>query len=129
MTIAEIPTSKQQKAYTPKEFVDLDLEWFSKDLVIVSRAKENKEWKEGPVPNMFTSLYAINIRTGEQKQISFPRKNELDEDPQVVRSYLTLFRRKAEDFQGDVWVKDGISGQEYLWIKNVDSAPVFYEPN
>lgn len=128
MTIAEIPTSKQQEEYTPIGFVDLDLEWFSKDLVIVARAKENKEWKEGPVPNMFTSLYAINIRTGEQKQISFPRKNELDEDPQVVRSNLTLFRRKAEDFQGDVWVKDGISGQEYLWIKNVDSAPVFYDP-
>ncbi|MCK1995296.1 translocation protein TolB [Peribacillus muralis] len=129
MTIAEIPTSKQQKEYTPEGFVDLDLEWFSKDLVIVARAKENKEWKEGPVPSMFTSLYSINIRTGEQKQTSFPRKNELDEDPQVVRSYLTLFRRKAEDFQGDVWVKDGISGQEYLWIKNVDSAPVFYNPN
>lgn len=50
------------------------------------------------------------------------------EDPQVVSSYLTLFRRNAEDFQGDILVKDGISGQEYLWIKNVDSAPVFYDP-
>lgn len=46
MTISEMPTSKQQKEYTPKGFVDLDLEWFSKDLVIVARAKENKEWKE-----------------------------------------------------------------------------------
>ena len=89
-------------------------------MVIVARAKENKEWKEGAVPTMFTSLNSINIRTGEQKQISF--------HPQVVRSYLSLVRRKSEGFQGDVWVREGISGQEHLWIKNVDSAPVFYEP-
>ena len=49
--------------------------------MIVARAKENKEWKEEPVPKMFTSLYTINIKTGEQKQITFPNKNELDEDP------------------------------------------------
>ena len=61
MTIAEMPTAIQQKEYTPKGFVDLDLAWFSKDMVIVTRAKENKEWKEGPVPTMFTALYAINI--------------------------------------------------------------------
>ncbi|PEL05856.1 translocation protein TolB [Bacillus sp. AFS017336] len=128
MTIADIPTSKQQKEYTPKGYVDLDLEWYSKDLVVVARSKENKEWKEGPVPTMFTSLYAINIRTGEQQQISFPRKNELDEDPQKVKSYLSFFRRKAEEFKGDVWMKDGITGKEHLWIKNVDSAPVFYDP-
>ena len=125
--IADIPTFKQQKEYTPKGFVDLDVEWFSQNLVIVARAKENKEWKEGAVPTMFTSLNSINIRTGEQKQISFPKKNEFDEDPQVVRSYLSLVRRKSEGFQGDVWVREGISGQEHLWIKNVDSAPVFYE--
>ena len=127
MMIADIPTFKQQKEYTPKGFVDLDVEWFSQNLVIVARAKENKEWKEGAVPTMFTSLNSINIRTGEQKQISFPKKNEFDEDPQVVRSYLSLVRRKSEGFQGDVWVREGISGQEHLWIKNVDSAPVFYE--
>lgn len=124
-TIADIPISKQQKEYTPKGYVDLDLEWFSPDEVIVARSKENKEWNEGPVPTMFTALYAINIRTEEQKQITFPKKNELDEDPQVVGSNLTWFRKKAKDYQGDVWVKDGLSGQEHLWIKNVDSAPIF----
>ncbi|MCA0753705.1 translocation protein TolB [Paenibacillus sp. N4] len=127
MTIAEIPAFKQQKEYTPKGFVDLDLEWFSNDLVIVARAKENKEWKEGPVPTMFTSLYAINIRTGEQKQISFPGKNERDEDPQVVGPYLTWFR-KAEQAKGDVWVKNALNGQEQIWIKNVDYAPTFFTP-
>ena len=128
MTIAEMPTTIQQKEYTPKGFVDLDLEWFSKDLVIVTRAKENKEWKEGPVPTMFTTLYAINIRTGEQKQISFPKKNELDEDPQVIGSYLTWFRKMAGQNKGDVWVKNALNGQEYIWIKNADYAPIFFTP-
>jgi hypothetical protein len=56
MNIADMPTSKQQKEYTPVGFVDLDLEWFSPDKVIVARASENKKWKEGPPPTMFTSL-------------------------------------------------------------------------
>jgi hypothetical protein len=127
-TIADIPISKQQKEYTPEGYVDLDLEWFSKYLVIVARAKENKEWKEGPVPTMFTALYAINIRTEDQKQITFPKTNERDEDPQVVGSTLTWYRKKAKDYQGDVWVKDGLSGKEHIWIKNVASAPTFYTP-
>ncbi|MBP0724102.1 translocation protein TolB [Bacillus sp. RG28] len=126
MTIAEMPTSIQQKEYTPKGFVDLDLEWFSNDLVIVARAKENKEWKEGPVPTMFTSLYVINIRTADQKQITFPKRNELDEDPQVVGSYLTWFRKIVEGNKGDVWVKDALNGHEKIWLKNVDSTPMFF---
>lgn len=126
MTIAEIPTIKQQKEYTPEGFVDLDLEWYSKDLVIVARAKENKEWKVGPVPTMFTALYTINVRTGEQKQITFPGENELDEDPQVVGPYLTWFRKRAEQTKGDVWVKNSLTGQEHIWLKNVDYAPTFF---
>ncbi|TCJ02540.1 TolB family protein [Cytobacillus praedii] len=128
MTIAEMPTSKLQKEYTPKGYVDLNLEWLAKGLVIVARAKENKEWKEGTVPTMFTSLYAINLKTGEQKQISFPRENELDENPQVVGSYLTWFRRKEEHNKGDVWVKNALNGQEQIWLKNVDYAPMFLTP-
>ncbi|MEH7129094.1 translocation protein TolB [Neobacillus drentensis] len=126
--IADMPTAKQQKEYTPKGYVDLDLEWFSPDQVIVARARENKEWKEGSVPTMFTALYAINIKTEDQNQISFPKKNELDEDPQVVGSHLTWLRKKSKDYQGDVWVKDGLSGQEQIWLKNVDSAPMFFTP-
>ncbi|MFB5197429.1 translocation protein TolB [Neobacillus sp. KR4-4] len=125
-TIAEMPTSTQQKVYTPVGYVDLDLEWYSPDKVIVSRAKENKEWKEGPVPTMFTSLYAINLKTDEQKQITFPKKNELDEDPQVVGTYLIWFRKRDKEFKGDVWVKNGLNGQEYIWLRNVDNAPIFF---
>ncbi|WP_066256257.1 translocation protein TolB [Neobacillus drentensis] len=128
MTIADMPTSQQQKEFTPEGFVDLDLEWFSPDEVIVARAKENKEWKEGPVPTMFTALYAINIRTEEQKQVSFPKKNEMDEIPQVVGSYLSWFRKKATEYKGDVWMKDDLNGQGQIWLKNVDSAPVFFTP-
>jgi hypothetical protein len=130
-TIADIPIVTQQKEYTPKGYVDLDLEWFSPDKVIVTRAKENKEWKEGPVPTMYTGLYAIDIRTKEQKQITIPNKNVIDEDPQVIGSELTWFRKRAKiyPYKGDVWVKDGLSGQEYLWIKDVDSAPVFFTQN
>ncbi|WP_432363339.1 translocation protein TolB [Sporosarcina sp. UB5] len=126
MTIAEIPILKEQKEYTPKGFVDLDLEWYSKDLVIVARALENLEWKEGPAPTMFTSLYSINIRTGEQKQITFPGKNELDENLQVVGPYLTWFRRTAGQAKGDVWVKNTLNGQEHIWLENVDDAPTFF---
>jgi hypothetical protein len=123
-----MPASQQKKEFTPEGFVDLDLEWYSPDQVIVARAKENKEWKEGPVPTMFTALFAINIRTEEQKQLTFPKKNELDEVPQVVGSYLSWFRKKAKEYKGDVWVKDDLNGKEQIWLKNVDSAPIFFIP-
>lgn len=127
-TIAEIPVVKQQKEYTPKGFVDLDLEWYSEDLVIVARAVENKEWNEGPVPTMFTSLYSINIKTGEQEQISFPKTNEIDENPQVFGSYITWFRKTAGQSKGDIWVKNTLNGQEQTWLENVDYAPTFFIP-
>lgn len=123
--IADIPVFKEQKEYTPKGFVDLGLEWYSPDQVIVARAKENKEWTEGPIPTMFTALYEINIKTGEQKQITFPEKNELDKDPQVVGQHLTWVRRNVKDRQSDVWVREGLSGREYKWIINVESSPAF----
>jgi dipeptidyl aminopeptidase/acylaminoacyl peptidase len=124
-TIADIPIFKQQKEYTPLGYVDLDLEWFSPEKMIVARAKENKEWKEGPVPTMFTALHAINIKTEVQKQITFPKENELDDAPQVIGSNLTWVRKKGRNDHGDVWVKDGLNGQEHTWIKKVDSTPVF----
>ncbi|WP_429665041.1 hypothetical protein [Bacillus gobiensis] len=127
--IFEIKLPIQQKEYAPKGYVDLDLEWFSSDKVIVARTIENKVWKEGSVPTMLTALYAINIRTEDQKQISIPKNNEIDEDPQVIGSFLTWFRKKANDFHGDVWGKNGLSGQEHIWLKNVDYAPIFFTPN
>lgn len=125
-TVADIPILKQQKEYTPEGYVDLDLEWLSKDEVIVARAKENKEWKEGPVPTMFTTLFLINVKSTEQKQISFPKKSELDIDPQVVGTYITWYRRNQNGNQGDVWIKNGIDTPEQRWLEDIDSAPVFF---
>jgi hypothetical protein len=53
---------------------------------------------------MFTSLFEIDLGTGTQNQITFPKANELDLDPQVVRSYLTWVRRQDETHEGDVWI-------------------------
>lgn len=124
--IAEMPVSLQQKEYTPKGFVDLDLEWFSPDKVIVARAKENKEWKEGPVPTMFTRLYLIDVKSNVQKQMTSPGENIREEDPQVINQYITWVRHTANELNGDVWVKNGLRGTEEKWIENVDDAPEFY---
>lgn len=124
--IADMPATVSQKEYTPQGFVDLGLEWCSSEEVIVARAKENKAWQEGPVPTMFTALYRINLLNEKQEQITFPTKNEFDRDPQVIDSYLTWVRRKDREDQGDVWVKQGLNGREQMWIKHVDSHPVFY---
>lgn len=124
--VTDIPTLNKRKEYTPKGYVDLDLEWLSPDEIIVARAKENKEWKEGPVPTMFTSLYVINIKSGEQEQLTFPKKSKIDKAPQVVGSTITWYRTSEKENKGDVWVKDKIDGLEHLWLKNVDSAPTFF---
>ncbi|WP_335869478.1 translocation protein TolB [Bacillus sp. 2205SS5-2] len=126
-TIADIPTMNTRKEYTPKGYVDLDLVWFSPDEVIVARAKENKEWKEGGVPTMFTRLYLINLKSGDQRQITFPDNKMVDDTPQVVGGgYITWFRKKGRERQGDVLYKKKVNASEEMWIKKVDSAPVFY---
>ncbi|GAE27793.1 hypothetical protein JCM9140_3952 [Halalkalibacter wakoensis JCM 9140] len=126
-SIVDIPIFKQhQKQYTPKGYVDLDLAWFSQDNVIVARAEENKEWEEGPVPTMFTALYNINVKTEEQHQITFPAMNAMDKNPQIIGSYLTWFRKTKNNVQGDVWLKAGLSGQESIWLTNIDDAPIFF---
>ncbi len=124
-TIINMPIFNQQKQYTPNGYVDLDIEWFSPDTVIVARAKENKEWKEGPVPTMFTTLYEINVTTETQKPLTFPKQHEIDETPQVIDSYLTWFRKKEKSVHGDVWVREGLSGKSKRWIERIDEAPVF----
>lgn len=125
-TVTEIPTLNKQKDYTPKGYVDLDLEWLSPDEIIVARAKENKAWKVGPVPTMFTALYVINLESGEQKQLTFPKNNKIDNTPQVVGSTITWYRTSEKEDQGDVWIKDSMDAQEHRWLKNLDSPPTFF---
>lgn len=125
--IADMPAIKNEKVYTPEGFVDLDLEWLSPNEVIVARAKENLEWNEGPVPSMYTALYVIDIGSSIQKQITFPKKGQLDRNPLLVGDQLTWMRRSSEYRPGEVWVKDGVNGEEYVWLKNIEEAPVFYK--
>ncbi|WP_409250568.1 translocation protein TolB [Bacillus sp. SCS-153A] len=126
-TIADMPAAIQQKEYTPQGYVDLNIEWFTHNRVIVARSKENKEWEEGPIPTMFTALYLINIDTDHQEQITFPKRDNLDRDPQVVGSTITWMRKGSELSTGDVWMKESLNGPESILIKEVDSAPVFYK--
>ncbi|SFA99626.1 MULTISPECIES: translocation protein TolB [unclassified Bacillus (in: firmicutes)] len=125
--IAEIEASTKQVEYTPNGYVDLDLEWWSPSKVIVARSQENKVWKEGPVPTMFTSLYEIDLGSDIQKQITFPKENELDEDPQSVGSYLTWIRRQDAIQNGDVWIKHDKQKDVSVWIEDVDFSPALFK--
>jgi Tol biopolymer transport system component len=125
--IAEIVASTKQVEYTPNGYVDLDLEWRSPSKVIVARSQENKVWKEGPVPTMFTSLYEIDLGSDNQKQITFPKENELDEDPQSAGSYLTWIRREDDSQNGDVWIKHDKQKEASIWIEDVDFSPAFFK--
>lgn len=125
--IAEIEASTKQIEYTPKGYVDLDLEWRSPSKVIVARSQENKAWEEGPVPTMFTSLYEIDLVSGIQNPITFPKENELDEDPQFIDSYLTWLRRQDGGHKGDVWIKHDKQKEASIWIKDVDFSPALFK--
>ncbi|PAE41051.1 translocation protein TolB [Bacillus sp. 7884-1] len=125
--VADIEASTKQVEYTPKGYVDLDLEWLSPSKVIVARSQENKAWEEGPVPTMFTSLYEIDLASGTQNQITFPKENELDVNPQVVESYLTWVRRQDKNYKGDVWIQHDMQKDANIWIEDVDFSPVLFK--
>lgn len=121
--IAEIEVATKQVEYTPKGYVDLDLDWLSSSKVVVARALKNKDWKEGPVPTMFTSLYEIDLSSGTQRQITDPKENELDKNPQAVGAYLTWIRSQEDSRNGDVWLKQYNQKDARIWIENVDFSP------
>lgn len=121
--IAEIEAATKQVEYTPKGYVDLDLDWLSPSKVVVARALENKDWKEGPVPTMFTSLYEIDLSSGTQKQITAPKENELDKNPQAVGAYLTWIRSQDDSRKGDVWLMQHNQKDASIWIENVEGSP------
>jgi dipeptidyl aminopeptidase/acylaminoacyl peptidase len=125
--VADIEASTNQVEYTPKGYVDLDLEWLSPSKVIVARSQENKAWEEGPVPTMFTSLYEIDLASGTQNQITFPKENELDVNPQVIESYLTWVRRQDKNYKGDVWIQHDMQKEANIWIEDVDFSPVLFK--
>ncbi|WHZ04280.1 translocation protein TolB [Neobacillus sp. YX16] len=125
--VADIDASTNQVEYTPKGYVDLDLDWLSPSKVIVARSHENKAWEEGPVPTMFTSLYEIDLASGTQNQITFPKENELDVNPQVVESYLTWVRRQDKNYKADVWIQHDMQKVANIWIEDVDFSPVLFK--
>ena len=125
LSLTDITNWKTKQDYTPKGYVDLAIEWLNPLELIVARSTEHKNWSEGPVPTSFTSLYLINKDTNEQTQLTFPKNNELDSSPQVINSKITWFRQKENTNLSEVWIKDSKDGIEYLWLKNIDTAPIF----
>ncbi|MFZ3590108.1 translocation protein TolB [Bacillus sp. DJP31] len=124
--IADMEVTAKQVEYTPKGYVDLDLEWLSPSKVIVARSQENKAWKEGPPPTMFTSLYEIDVKSGTQNQLTFPKENELDENPQAVGSFLTWVRKQDKIYKADVWIQQNKQKESRIWIGDVDSSPSLF---
>jgi len=43
----------------------------------------------GPFSTMFTKLYVINIKSGEQKQLTFPTNNGIEDTPQRIGPTIT----------------------------------------
>lgn len=76
---------------------------------------------------MFTSLYRIDLISGNQKQITFPKENELDVDPQVVDSSLIWVRKQDKMGKGDVWIKQNKKKEAKIWIEDVDFSPVLFK--
>ena len=87
-------TTKQQKEYTPVGYVDLDLEWLSPNKVVVARAKENKAWKEGSVPTMFTTLYMINIKQKNSDKSRSQNRMNVMKTLKLLAFILLGFARK-----------------------------------
>ena len=125
LIVNDVPQWNHNSTYTPKGYVDLAIEWLTSDEFIVARAKEDKNWKDGPVPISFTTLYKVNIKTNEQTQITFPSQTEYDRDPQRIASFLSWSRRNELEDKMDIFIRDDDTGIESLWLQNIDAPPIF----
>jgi hypothetical protein len=119
--VEEMPAST---TYTPEDFVDLDFDWISDNMIVSSRAKE-AEWSKQPLP----SLYTVDIKSNNQQKITVPPKGFGDYNPLYVKSIdkLVWFRGTSfYDSNRDLW-KSNINGIDAKqWIKNVETIE-FYE--
>lgn len=121
LEVEEMPASTK---YTPDDFVDLDFDWITDNVIVTSRAKE-AEWSKQPLP----SLYTIDINSNNQQKLTEPPTGYGDYYPLYVKSIdkIIWFRgTSVYDSNRDLW-KSNINGIDAKrWIKNVETIE-FYE--
>lgn len=63
---------------------------------------------------MFTSLFMINIKSGEQKRITSPVEHKRDVAPQIINDYVIWVRHNGRKIKGDVLIRNGLKGKDQL---------------
>ncbi len=120
LKIHEMPTSVQ---YTPENYVDIDFDWVSDDLIVTSRMEEGK-WSEQPLP----ILYSINIEDNKQVAITTPPNGYGDYNPQFVeslRKIIWLRGKSITDEESTLWKSNPDGTKAEAWIKNIDSIEFY----
>ncbi|EKN71589.1 hypothetical protein BABA_01105 [Neobacillus bataviensis LMG 21833] len=110
----------QKERLTPEEYADRDFSWKNNHALFVSRSKESEfvEVNERPLPSIFEI-------SDNQKQVTFPGKNEGDFAPQFYLNQLIWIRTDRATANILVSPVQNISKKE--WIKNITMASWYYE--
>jgi len=116
-------------SFTPPGMMDLGFAWLRPDAVVVPRTPE-LSWDEGPVPNATPALYAVDLRNGRAKRLTFPPEGSGDFSPTYVAAAkrLTWLRSAGPQRRSsDVWTSTARGADASVFIRNVDAPPVWSE--
>ncbi|MBO0959249.1 PD40 domain-containing protein [Neobacillus sp. MM2021_6] len=117
--ILGVPAFRKERL-TPAGYADRDFSWKNNHVLYVSRSPESElvEVKERPLPSIFEI-------SDNQKQVTFPAKNEGDFAPQVHRRQLIWIR--TDRAAANIIVAASKDMKEKQWIKNLTMASWYYE--
>ncbi|MBS4174692.1 hypothetical protein [Bacillus sp. FJAT-49736] len=109
LRIKELPASG---TFTPDHFADIDFNWITNELLVVSRMKEGK-WSNDFSKHPLPVLYSVDVSKNMQTKLTNPPKGLGDYAPQYVKSMNKL-----------VWLRGSsiLNENRDLWMANLDGS-------
>ncbi len=125
LAINKVANTKLNYIYTPKGFVDRDLNWKSNHQIYVSRSieKDLVDISKRPMP----SIYQINLKNNMQKKVTFPLLNEGDFFPESVNNGNNLLWIRTNRKEASVLVSNLDGSGQVKWIPKLDLGTWYYE--
>lgn len=112
--------------YTPAGYVDQNFTWQGDRHIIVSRARELREWATEPALRPFPSLVEVNLGNRRNKPLTEPSKTYGDYQPSIVPIQHLIWVR-SDRRTANVMIAAPTPASGKVWITGIDLGSNFYE--
>ncbi|MBB6733156.1 TolB family protein [Cohnella zeiphila] len=123
---ADIPLGRPT-IHTPAGFVDQTPAWKGDRRILVSRAREQKEWATEPAKRPFPYLVEVGLRGKRERRVTSPSSAHGDYAPVYLPASRTLAWVRSDRRSADVMIVGAGGGPARVWIRRIDLGANYYE--